>query len=172
MRQEKQRLKKLCSFFAEASPRFGLVLVYLFGSQVGGHLGPLSDYDFGILFSRKPANKKKYLLAHLLGEVLGTGQVDLVALNQAPIELQYHIIATGHLLYESSPGARVEFEAQTLSIYFDYLPMLRSQRREILAEKEGDHEAGIQRYRKALAKTQRVLAQARTIKRQKEARVP
>ena len=58
MRQEKQRLKKLCSFFAEASPRFGLVLVYLFGSQVGGHLGPLSDYDFGILFSRKPANRR------------------------------------------------------------------------------------------------------------------
>ena len=162
MKQEKQRLKKLCSFFAEASPRFGLVLVYLFGSQVGGHLGPLSDYDFGILFSRKPANKKKYLLAHLLGEVLGTGQVDLVALNQAPIELQYHIIATGCLLYEANPAERVEFEAQILSRYFDYLPILRGQRQEILGEKEENREAGIQRYRKALTKTQRVLAQTRT----------
>jgi len=158
MKQEKQRLKKLCSFFAEASPRFGIVLAYLFGSRAENRPGPLSDHDLAVLFSENPPSRDKYHLAHLVAVLLGTGEVDLVVLNQAPVELRYHVIATGHLLYDSSPGARVEFEAQTLSIYFDYLPMLRSQRREILAEKEGDREAGIQRYRKALAKTQRVLA--------------
>jgi len=158
----KQQLKKLHSFFEKASPPFGVVLAYLFGSRVLDRSGPLSDYDFAVLYTLKPHRKHIYELVHLLGKVVKTKHIDLVALNQSPVELQYHVIATGSLLYETNPAARVEFEAQTLSRYFDYLPILRQQRQEFLEEKEKDRETGIQRYREALAKTQRVLVQART----------
>jgi predicted nucleotidyltransferase len=162
MSQHKGHLKKLCSFFAEVGPQFDILLAYLFGSRAGGRIGPLSDYDFGVLFSEKLLSKDYHLLVHLLAKLLDTRHVDLVDLNRAPIELRYHVIGTGKLLYEATAAARVEFEAQTLSYYFDYLPILRRQRQELLTEKGEAREAGIQRYRKALAKTQRVLAQART----------
>jgi hypothetical protein len=49
----------------------------------------------------------------------------------------------------------VEYEALTLSLYGDYLPVLRNQRKAIL--EESNNEAGIQRYRAALGKTHRLL---------------
>jgi hypothetical protein len=88
-----------------------------------------------------------------------TNRVDLVVLNHAPIELSYAVIVTGTVIYEVNMAVRVEFEASTLSRYGDYLPILRRQRKEIL--EEHDNETGIQRYRKALGKTQRLLEKIR-----------
>ena len=90
-----------------------------------------------------------------------TDRVDLVVLNYAPIELRYNVIVTGVVIYEQNPAVRVDFEANTLSRYGDYLPVLRRQRKEILEEHE--NEAGIQRYREALGETQRLLKKIRTI---------
>ena len=69
---------KLKPFFAEAEPRFGVVLAYLFGSRSENCFGPLSDYDLAVLFSGDPPGRDKYHLAHLLGVLLGTTEVDLV----------------------------------------------------------------------------------------------
>lgn len=155
-------LQRLRCFFEEAAPKGGLVLVYLFGSQAQGCSGPMSDYDFAVLFEKGPSMGERAALIHELARLLGTNSVDLVVLNRATIELKYSVIATGSLLYEVSRAERVEFEAQTLSRYFDYLPILRRQRDELIQEREQDYEAGIQRYRAALGKTQRMLAQTRT----------
>ena len=57
--------------------------------------------------------------------------------------------------HETNAETRVECEALTLSLYGDFLPVLRSQREDIF--KEGNDETGIQRYRAALGKTQRLL---------------
>ncbi len=124
----------------------------------------MSDYDFAILYtdSAAPSAQKRSALVHELAQLLGTERVDLVVLNQSPVELQYSVIVTGTLLYEGSRTARVEFEARTLGRYFDYLPVLRRQRRELLDEEAGDYETGIQRYREALSKTEELLTQART----------
>jgi uncharacterized protein len=84
-----------------------------------------------------------------------------VVLNRAPVELRYSVILAGHCLYQVDLATRVEFEAQTLSRYSDYLPVLRNQRKEIL--QESDYETRIQRYRAALGKTQDVLAQIRAV---------
>lgn len=154
--------QRLSCFFAEMATRFGLVLVYLFGSQVQGRPGPRSDYDFAVLFEDEPSLRERSALIHQLVQLLGTDHVDLVVLRRAPIELKYNVIAMGSLLYEVDRAQRVEFEAQTLSRYFDYLPILRRQRAELIGEEEKGYEAGIQRYRTALRKTQAVLAQART----------
>jgi hypothetical protein len=90
-----------------------------------------------------------------------TDRVDLLVLNDAPIELRYAVIVSGIVVYEVNVKTRVEYEALTLSIYGDFLYVLRNQREDIL--KEGNDETGIQRYRAALGKTQRLLEQIRAL---------
>jgi hypothetical protein len=78
---------------------------------------------------------------------LGTDRVDVVILNDASVELAYHVIAEGQVLYERTSALRVEYEAYALGRYGDYLPVLREQRRRVL---EGsDYEKRVQRYREA-----------------------
>jgi len=140
-----------------------ILLTYIFGSQVTGKTGPLSDYDFAVFLSRKPSFQFKYRLKNKLVNVLNTEQVDLVILNDAPIELKYKVIATGKIIFKKNSATKVEFEADTLSKYFDYLPVLRAQKKEILkfkpkGEKYGDR---IQRYRATLRKTEEMLNKIR-----------
>lgn len=149
----------LTQFFSQEAAKLLIALVYLFGSRAEERAGPGSDYDLAIFFSQEPPARERHALAYRIGRLLEADRVDLVVLNRAPIELRYSVIATGYSLYEASPLARVEFEAQTLSRYFDYLPVLRRQRKEILEEQ---YETGIQRYRAALRETQDVLGQIRT----------
>ena len=140
-------------------------LAYIFGSQLKSKTGPLSDYDFAIFLSRKPSFQFKYRLKNKLVNILNTEQVDLVILNDAPIELKYNVIATGKIIFQKNSMIRTEFEADTLSRYFDYLPVLRAQKKEVLkfkpkGEKYGDR---IQRYRKTLRKTEEMLNKIRAI---------
>lgn len=61
--------------------------------------------------------------------------MDLVILNDAPIELKYKVIAAGKVIFQKNSIVRTEFEAVTLSQYFDYLPVLRAQKKDILKVK-------------------------------------
>jgi hypothetical protein len=82
------------------------------------------------------------------------GPVDLVALGRAPIELVERVLREGVLLYAASTYERVEFEASRLALASDLAPMLREQRREIVAG--GPHDRAMDRYRTALAAARRV----------------
>jgi len=138
-----------------------ILLAYLFGSQADGTAGPQSDYDIALLV-RQPSLALQARLAHEIGIILGTDRVDVVLLNRAPVELAYAVIAQGQLLYQRSVAERVEFEAKVLSLYADYLPILRRQREEIL--KDVGKEARVQRHREALGRTERTLAEIRAKK--------
>jgi predicted nucleotidyltransferase len=145
--------KKLLSLFAnEAS----ISLVYLFGSQVTGNIGPMSDYDFGILVTRDA--DITYLRAHIMYEitlVVGSDHVDL----HAPIDLAHAIVAEGVVLYQRDTVTRVEYEAGVMSRYGDYLPVLRSLNADIV---RGDRNAKrVQRYRETLRRTERTLGEIR-----------
>ena len=126
-------------------------LVYLFGSQVTGNTGPASDYDFGVLLDSMAAWPQM--------QALDTGRIDLVLLNRAPIELAFAVIAQGELLFERDVATRVEYEARIMSLYGDYLPILREQRRDILKDK--GYDTRVQRYRAALGRTERTLREIR-----------
>ena len=155
-------IHRLGSFFSSRSINESLIeLVYLFGSRGTGEEGPISDYDIAVLYSKTCAAEETYKLTHSLAKLLMTDRVDLVVLNRAPIELRYSVIATGTVVYEADVHRRVEFEANTLSRYGDFLPILRRQRDEILEERSD--ETGVQRYRTALGKTQRLLKEIRTV---------
>ena len=141
-----------------------ILLAYIFGSQLRGKTGPLSDYDFAVFLSQEPSFQFKYKLKNKLVNVLNTGQVDFIILNDASIELKYKVIATGKIIFQKNSAAKVEFEADTLSRYFDYLPVLRAQKADILKPNEAKGEKygnRIQRYRTALRKTEEMLNKIR-----------
>ncbi len=136
-------------------------LVYVFGSQIEGDVGPLSDYDLGVLLDNTASWPQiRAQLGHKLMEKLEAEQVDLVLLNDAPVELAYAIIAQGNVLYQRDVASRVEYEARVMSLYGDYLPILRVQQRDIL--QGSAYETRVQRYRATLRRTERALSQAGT----------
>ncbi len=106
--------------------------------------------------SRKDDLALQAEFTHAISKLLGTERVDVVLLNRAPIELAYHIIANGMLLYQKDLYTRVEFEANVLGKYGDYLPTLRFFNQHI---PEGDaHGKRAERYREALGRTQKWLS--------------
>ncbi|MBS3762888.1 MAG: nucleotidyltransferase domain-containing protein [Planctomycetes bacterium] len=114
-----------------------VALAYLFGSRADGSAAPSSDYDFGVLLIPDAAPDCRYRIEHELLEVLDAAEVDVVMLGEAPVTLAYNVIASGQLVYEKDRATRVEFEANLMSKYCDYLPILRRQREDILKETRG-----------------------------------
>ncbi|MFO7958324.1 MAG: nucleotidyltransferase domain-containing protein [Candidatus Brocadiia bacterium] len=109
-------------------------LAYLFGSRASGEASPGSDYDFGVLLEEGTDPWCRHGMAHELGVILDHPGVDVVVLNKAPIELAFNVIATGRRVYERDVATRVDYEAKTMSLYGDYLPVLRQQRKDIIRE--------------------------------------
>lgn len=111
------------------------VAVYLFGSRAQGRARADSDIDLAIVLPDDcsiPATERIDLIARL--EELAGRRVDLVLLNRAPLPLQFEIIHTGILLYESSSDARTDFEDIVVRDYLDLGPMLERSRQEIMEE--------------------------------------
>ncbi len=158
-------IKRLSQMVADIGVEIAeLKLIYLFGSHVEGYIGPLSDYDFGVLLERKNGTSEyRSLLYSAFAKKLGTDLIDVILLKDAPVELAFHIISYGELLYESNVESRIEYESKVMGLYFDYLPILRAQRYDIL--KGGEHATRVQRYREAFGRTQRTLGQIRALQR-------
>jgi len=155
-----ERLRTIFAELVEVLPE--IRLVYLFGSRLQEKPGPLSDYDFAVLGDRAAAEPK--LRAHLsysLARALDTSHFDIVLLDNVPIELAFSVISSGEILYERDVQSRVDYEARVMGLYFDYLPILREQKRDIL--NGGDHGTRVQRYRKTFRRTQRTLGQIRAL---------
>jgi predicted nucleotidyltransferase len=136
-------------------------LAYLFGSQVRGEIGPLSDIDIALLLDHADVTGTiRSNLRSAIADALDQERVDVVFLNRAAVEFAHAIVADGELIYERDAGARVEYEAKIMSLYCDYLPVLRAQREDLL--RGGEHETRVQRYREALGRTERTLSALRS----------
>jgi len=153
------KINEIKRMLAKESRKNNVLLAYFFGSQLKGKTGPLSDYDFAVLLSKKPSFKFKYELKNKFINALDDEKVDLIILNYAHIELKYHVVATGKIIFQRNPVIKTEFEADTLSRYFDYLPVLRAQKKDIIKLKSQKDNYGnrIQRYRTTLRKTEEML---------------
>ncbi len=144
-----------------------VTLAYLFGSRAEGNIGPLSDYDIAVLLDRDADHEAARLrLTRQLRRALRTETeaVDLVLLNEAPVELAFNVIANGKLICQRDLATRVEYEATVMSRYYDLLPMLRAQRQDIL--RGDDYDRRVRRYRAALGRTERTLEQIRAAQKQ------
>ncbi len=117
----KEKLNKVFQIYPE------IKLVYLFGSQANGEIGPLSDYDFAIYFDERDAKKMfdiKLELMNQLSRILGTDRVDIAILNLSEMpEFKFNVIKEGRLIYEEEPF-RVIVEPKILNEYFDFKLLL------------------------------------------------
>jgi predicted nucleotidyltransferase len=99
-------------------------LVYLFGSQVTGRAGALSDVDIAIgveankIRRKFPYGYKSHILAELMGK-LNTNAVDLVLLHEASYFLRFQIMTKGKVLFSRKPINKVFFEADVMTRYPD-----------------------------------------------------
>jgi predicted nucleotidyltransferase len=161
---ELYELRENITSLAQTYP--AILLVYLFGSQVRGRTGPLSDFDFAILLERGSSTPAMQAdVHHELVLQVGNDKVDVVWLPRVPIELQYAIISQGVCLYRQNLNVKIEYEAYVMGLYGDYLPVLRAQRATLI--QEGRRETRIQWYRTALERTERSLSQIRAAQVQK-----
>ncbi|EUA20524.1 nucleotidyltransferase domain protein [Mycobacterium xenopi 3993] len=97
----------------EALRCHGAAFAYLHGSRANNTARPTSDVDIAAYFGgqRPPA----------AFEVLLPAGVDLLVLDNAPLELAGKVALHGTLLFEKDPPTRVAWEATTRKIYFDEL---------------------------------------------------
>ncbi|HEX3594370.1 MAG TPA: HepT-like ribonuclease domain-containing protein [Polyangiaceae bacterium] len=109
-----------------------LVAAYLFGSRARGEARPGSDTDVALLLATTPEptlNAQPFGVATDLELLLGS-PVDLLVLNQSPVDLVHRVLRDGVLLVESDRSARIAFEVRARNQYFDLLPILRRYRRQ------------------------------------------
>ncbi|MDR4497197.1 MAG: nucleotidyltransferase domain-containing protein [Candidatus Scalindua sp.] len=102
-------------------------LVYLFGSQVTGNTGALSDYDFAFYINIKDTKRLydlRFILMDEISMALKTDKIDILILNiiESP-ELKYKIISDGILLFKKEPY-KVLVEPRILNEYFDFHDLL------------------------------------------------
>ena len=102
--------------------------VVLFGSQAQNIANNDSDYDFGIILSDKKilsSPEKRSVIYEELYDLLADHinqltNIDIVFLETAPAELQFHVVKFGQLLYEAHLGAFANYKANVIESYADF----------------------------------------------------
>jgi predicted nucleotidyltransferase len=111
---------------AEALDREGVVAAMLIGSQARGTAGPLSDVDIAVwhaLGLGATSLSLRLALASAASRALGTDEVDVLMLNEAPPLLRHRAIRDARRIVDRDPKARVRLEARALLDYLDTKPL-------------------------------------------------
>ncbi len=103
---------------------------YLFGSQVSGRIGPMSDIDIAILLKNSSPKGRELMhemdyLSYRIEDALSAGEVDLIILNTQGLIFQHNVLRTGRLIYDADPAFRIGFEMKAISNFCDFEPTLR-----------------------------------------------
>lgn len=104
-----------------------VAFAYLFGSTVARRNGPLSDIDVAIYFhpsgTVRSRFKRRLQLMSILSEALQWDDVDLVPLQDAPLDLARDIVANGKLAFCRNNKLRVDFVFRVVRDYLDAEPV-------------------------------------------------
>lgn len=126
------RLETLGAALSAACP--GIRFAYLFGSAATGRLSPRSDVDIAIYVDQQEdAGRCRLEAARVTASHLGIDEVDLVALNSAPLAVAGRILGTRRIILDLDPFLRHRYESLTARMYQDF--RLREHR--LLAERFG-----------------------------------
>lgn len=102
--------------------KYALIAVYLFGSEAKGTSGKLSDIDIAVLFNNKTDKSGRFDMRLRISSELSSimnKTVEVVVLNDSPIQLSYEVIKHGNLILCNDRSAQIDFETETLSKYLD-----------------------------------------------------
>ena len=85
----------------------------------------------GVLFARAPPRTLAGLPTEMQEELtIRVGRpVDVVVMNEAPVDLIHRVLRDGKLVAERDRSARIRFEVKARNEYFDLLPILNEYRR-------------------------------------------
>ena len=112
----RQRIAALPDFF-EDDPN--ILFAYLFGGLLRDRLNPLSDVDLAVYV--KSPKKVQYLeLFSRISKILGTDEIDLIILNDAPLSLAGRILQNRKVLADKDPFLRHKFESLILRKFLDF----------------------------------------------------
>jgi len=114
------------------------LFAYLHGSYAEGR--PFRDLDIAVYVDESTLSGSllacEVMLESELEKALrGAGlaaPLDLRILNRAPLSFRYEVIKHGTPVFVGSDDLRVDFEAATISRYFDFAPFRREQLQEVL----------------------------------------
>jgi hypothetical protein len=127
---------------AIALDREGVVAAMLIGSQARGTAGPLSDVDVAYWHVAGLDRDERWSLRlALLGaaeDALGTGEIDMVPLNEAPPLLQQRAINGAVRLVERDQDERVRLETRAVLDYLDTEPLRLALRQRLKQQFEED----------------------------------
>ena len=112
----------------------GVLLVYLFGSEVTGFYGVKRDVDIGVLLSSQEA---PYIdiyteLYKIFSPFFKGKELDLLLLNEAPLSLKWEIVNTGKVLFEKKKGFSLDYKEKILKEYVDFQFHLKRFNRAVL----------------------------------------
>ena len=102
--------------------KYPVVTAYIFGSEAKGTSGLLSDIDIAVFVHEGVSKAERFDLRLRLSSELSavmSRPVDLVVLNDSPVQLSYEIIRHGKLIFCSDNSTRVDLEVAILSRYLD-----------------------------------------------------
>lgn len=101
----------------------GAPFAFVFGSRAGGAARPDSDLDVAAWWPVAPP---------LASDVLFDGPIDLLVLNEAPLELAGRVALHGELLFDDDAPSRVHWVADTRKVYLDEVPRMRRYEQDLL----------------------------------------
>ncbi len=110
--------------FATAPPE--IIAVYLYGSRARGTATARSDLDLALLYRTPPAATLEGQPFDIEAEIeRGLGiPVEIVVLNDAPVDLVHRVLRDGILILDRDRAVRIRFEVKTRNEYFDLQPHL------------------------------------------------
>lgn len=109
---------------AEILRRRGARFGFVFGSRSRGEARDASDLDVAAWWPDDAPNP---------WEVVMPGGVDLVVLNEAPLELAGRIALEGRVLFDDDPPACVHWTATTRKVWLDERPRFEAAHRLFLS---------------------------------------
>jgi hypothetical protein len=126
---------KLTELLATRAEAEGIAAAWLFGSVARGTARQDSDVDVGILYCEDPPRTlagigKVFNLEEELTEVTDL-PIQIVALNNAPVDLIVRVFRDGRLLLGHDSLQRVDFEVRSRNEFWDLEPYLRLYRGQI-----------------------------------------
>ena len=97
----------------------GVQAIFLFGSQVTGEAGPLSDVDICVI----APGVSEYYKSEILGSA--NENTDIVLFEDLPLPIKARIFREGRLLFCRNKEWVADLSWRTTKEYFDFKPILK-----------------------------------------------